>query len=149
MFNEHNYKHLYKENPLLRAKASVSDNPFPIENGCVLILSKPYEDGLKRVFLGIINRVRGEQKVNFEKTFYIVKEYPGGIIWPDKAGDIRHALNMKSTGLELNEKKTPLWWISCNLPKNQFFRNHQSEIKEILQRNDIFTVKSERKLPYD
>jgi hypothetical protein len=136
------YTEFIKEN----FSKTYSGREMPKEGGCCLILSKPYLDGLKRLFIGIIDKVRGPREVTFLTNFYIVKEYKDGIIWAENAGDVRRALNMKTTGLTLNNNKTPLWYNSIKLSKNEFLKNNQLLIKDILKREDIFTVKSDK--PY-
>ena len=141
-FIKENYSHLRKTAPII-----ANSIEMPKEGGCCLIFSKPYLDGKKRLFIGIIDKVRSQREVNFLTNFYLVKEYNNGIIWAENAGDVRHVLNMKTTGLTLNNKKTPLWYDSFRLTKNEFLKINQLSIKNLLKRDDIYVMKTDRPLP--
>jgi len=147
---EHKYSHLRKENPLFMGKAE-SSSPIPIEGCCSLIISKPYPDGLKRVFMGVIDKVIGDRKVVFIPQYFIIKEYPNGKIWYEKVDltelNRKKYLNMSTNALLLNQNKTPLWEKSSQLNKEMFFNQFQDEIKQLLHRKDIFIIKSQNNTP--
>jgi len=139
---EHKYSHLKKESPLLMGKIESNDT-LPIKGSCVIILSSPYPDKLKRVFMGIIDKVVDERKVIFISQYFIVKEYINGKIWYEKVNlDIKKYLNMYSNSLVLKQNKTPLWEESSQLNKEQFFNQYQNKLKELLYRDDIYIFKS-------
>jgi len=113
----------------------------PIISGVVLILSNPIFNGKRRIYMGIIDRVMENKLpeaygVTLTGEFYILKEHSGGKIMPEKILQLNAEkrmliLNMSSKGLYLNDNKTPLWQISTNLTKIQFFNTQQSLLKEI------------------
>ena len=144
---EHKYSYLRKGNPLFMGKAE-SSGIYPIEGCCSLIISKPYEDGLKRVYMGIIDKIISDKKVAFVPQYFILKEYPNGKIWYEMVNvDTKKYLNMSTNALVLNQSKTPLWEKSSQLNKETFFNQFQKEIKEILYRKDIFIIKSKNISP--
>lgn len=147
--NEHQYSLGKKESPLLVTKSQTIS--VPIEGCCVIILSKPYPDKLKRVFMGIIDKVINEKKVIFIPQYFCVKEYPNGKIWYEKVNlgldGRKKYLNMSTDALVLNQNKTPLWEESSQLNKEKFFTQYQDKLKELLNRDDIFIFKSTKPKP--
>ncbi len=57
-FND-NYKYFKKESPLLHTKLTGKIKHETKERGVVLILSLPFEDNTRKIYMGIINKIRG------------------------------------------------------------------------------------------
>ena len=138
---------------LLKKNKAESSNTPPIEGGVVLIYTNPYPDGLKRIFMGIIDRIREDNdstttRVDLNTQYYLLKEYSGGLIMPDKMQlndyDRKKYLNMNTNGLYLKEAKTPLWRTSSSLTKLDFFTKCQTLLKSI---EGVTFFKSSKELP--
>jgi len=143
-FNEDNlYKDFKKESPL--KKGTVNSNikpviPKAVEGGVVLIISNPFKDGLKRIYMRLIDKVRKDNNSDTIRVdlfqYYILKEYSDGTIVPEMIEPLTPQqryliLNMQNNGLYLNDDKTPLWEISCALGKVNFFARYQSLLRTI------------------
>ena len=118
----------------------------PISTGCVFILSNKFKDNKKRIYMGIIDKIRqnkgGQYEVLLTGLFYILKKHPGNIIIPEKLGYLTpkeklDLLNMTSNGIVLNENKTPLWEISSKNNKINLFTNYQSTLKDLESLEDV------------
>jgi hypothetical protein len=127
------------------------------EGGVVLIISNPFpKDGLKRIYMSTINRVRIDNesktiRVDLNPQFYILKKH-GDKIYPEKVIPLspkyrKDILNMNSSGLYLNSKKTPLWQISCELNISPFFRNYQFQINELVDKYGVVFPITNMKTP--
>ena len=118
------------------------------KEGCVvLILSNPFpKDGLRRIYMSTISRVRLDNesktiRVDLNPQFYILKKH-GSKVYPEKVMPLnimqrKSILNMDSSGLYLNSKKTPLWQVSCELNILPFFSNYQVQIAELVGKYDV------------
>ena len=150
-FNE-NYKHLRKpKHPFSTMKASHTE---PIESGCVLILSNPIFEGKRKIYMGIIDKIRKGKNDQYEVlltgTFYILKKHLEDKIMPEKIGFIDSDkkikyLNMTSDGIVLNNTKTPLWEITSKVNKINLFTNYQQTLKNLEYLKDVvipFTMMS-------
>lgn len=143
-FNEDTnlYKSFKKVSPLKQGEMELVDRKEPIEGGVVLIISKPFADMYRRIYMAVINHVRKDNettttRVDVINQFSILKLHSDGNIYPEKCtmSDIKRyeILGMKNTGLYMHFNKTPLWEISCGLNKVKFFGNpeYQAMIKEL------------------
>ena len=151
VIKEHNYSHLRKQSPLLFGSAN-SSSEMPIEGGCILITSKKGQDKLKRLYMGIIDKVINSRKVSFIYQYYVVKQYKDGTMWFEKVGlteaGRKNVLNMNYNVLELTEIKTPLWEKSSTMSKENFFYKHQEDIKKLFtERTDLFNTQTDKPLP--
>jgi hypothetical protein len=143
IFNE-NYKHLYKpKHPFPELKIGLND---PIKGGCVFILSNPFKNGKRKIYMSIIEKIRigkdNQYEALFTGNYYILKQHLGDIIMPEKIGYISpkgkfQILNMTSDSLVLNDNKTPLWQISSKFTKLNLFTNYQSALKDLFEIENI------------
>ena len=153
IFNE-NYKHLYKsKHPFTPIHTASSD---PIEGGCVFILSNPFEDGKRKIYMAIIEKIRigknNQYEVLFTGNYYILKQHLGDLIMPEKIGYISPKgkfknLNMTSDSLVLNNNKTPLWQISSKFTKLNLFTNYQSALKDLFEIENVEIPITEMRTP--
>ncbi len=110
----------------------------PIIGGVVLLLSNPFENGYRKIYMAIIKNILDVNinKVELFTQYYVLKEYFGDKIMPETVGfhegDRERILNMKSNAIVLNDNKTPIWRVSSILNKKDFFNNCQNSIKTIL-----------------
>ena len=155
--SEHNYSHLRKQEPFNHGTVNSVIKNKTKEGGVVLILSNPFPDSKSRVYMGIINNVRGDnesktERVDLISQFSILKSYPDGNIYPEKVSmetqqryDI---LGMKTSGLYLNNNKTPLWEVSSGLNKPSFFTQYQNLIKNLTEQyNIVFPITQSKQKP--
>ena len=155
--SEHNYSHLRKQEPFNHGTVNSVIKNKTKEGGVVLILSNPFPDSKSRVYMGIINNVRGDnesktERVDLISQFSILKLYPDGNIYPEKVSmetqqryDI---LGMKTSGLYLNNNKTPLWEVSSGLNKPSFFTQYQNLIKNLTEQyNIVFPITQSKQKP--
>ena len=153
-------KYSEKESPLKRGTIETSSNPKPVEGSVVLLLSKPFvKDGNKRLYMGLIKKVRQDNnssavRVDLMPNLYILKEYSGGLIMPEpieflKDSQWLNLLGMKSSGIYLNDNKTPLWTISCDINKLKFFKHNQDLLKSRVNQYEglIYPATTRRDLP--
>ncbi len=128
--------------------------PNPIEGGVVLILSKPFPDGNRKLIMRIISKIINNEKaigVFLKHDLYILKEFDNGVIMPDglyldEEQRVR-LLGMKTNSLFLNNKKTPLWVLSTTMIPRDFFKFYQQQLKELQSVNNFEYPKTQRKLP--
>ena len=129
-------------------------SPNPIEGGVVLILSKPFPDGNKKLIMRIIDKVRDVESgisVNLKSDLFILKEFDNGAIMPEGLyltdEQRMNLLGMKSNSLFLNRNKTPLWTTSTSMNPKQFFKNYQDALHQLRNEKDFVYPKTQRTLP--
>lgn len=158
MDNYNLYKSFKKESPMKQGSVSTSIKNEPIEGGIILIISKPFPDMTRRIYMAVINNVRKDNETKTERAdivnqFSILKLYSDGNVYPEKvmmSDEQRYKLlGMKTTGLYMNHNKTPLWEISSGLKKPQFFTQYQSLIKDLPNKykNVIFPITHMKEKP--
>jgi hypothetical protein len=141
-FNEGKYPDNKKVSPISSGQTNGVIRTKPaIEVGVVLILTNPFPDKLRRVYMALIDRVREDNlsdtvRVDLIPQYYILKQYQDGRIFPEKIEILTprkrfDILGMKTNGLYLNENKTPLWQISSCMSKVTFFGRHQDIIANL------------------
>ena len=155
---ENLYSHL-KKDKIPRLKKVETPYPDAIKGGVILIISNPFSDGYRRMYMSLANTVREDNesetiRVDLIPKFYILKEHFGGKIMPETIEHLTNKqrmdiLNMETSGLYLNDNKTPLWQVSCTMNKIDFFTHYQSIIKNLKNRypNIIFPKTSMKDLP--
>jgi hypothetical protein len=115
--------------------------------GTVLVLSKKYPDGFKRVFLTRILEYREDKGSVFpkisvkidRKNMYLLKEFEYGEgkteIWGDKfsmnGDDLKNVMNMSSEWIVINDNKTPLGQYSIEITPINFINKFQENIKSL------------------
>jgi hypothetical protein len=147
-----------KESPLKHGEVVAKERNKPIEGGVVLIISRPFPDMNRRVYMAVINHVREDNKTTTERIdvvnqFSILKLHADGNIYPEKVmmtdDDRNRLLGMRNTGLYMHYNKNPLWEISSGLRKPQFFNNYQEMIKLLPEqyKNVIFPITQLKQIP--
>ena len=142
------HKYYKRESPLSkgRAESSLPAAPKAVEGGVVLIRSNPFKDGLRRVYMRLIDKVRGDNETDTIRVdlchYYILKQQSDGKNLPEMIETLtpkqrKDILNMENNGIYLNDNKTPLWQISCALGKVNFFGRYQNLLKTLTQNYDV------------
>ena len=119
----------------------------PMVGGTVLVLSKKYPDGFKRVFLTRILEYRKEKgsvypKITVridKKNMYLLNEleYDEGKteIWGDRiemnGDDLKDVMNMSSEWVVINDNKTPFGQYSIEFSPIRFLEKFQENIKSL------------------
>jgi hypothetical protein len=119
----------------------------PMVGGTVLVLSKKYPDGLKRVFLTRILEYRKEKGTAYpkitvridRKNMYLLNEleYDEGKteIWGDRVemngDDLKNVMNMSSEWVVINDNKTPFGQYSIEFAPIKFLEKFQENIKSL------------------
>lgn len=123
---------------------SIFEDFDPIVGGTVLVLSRKYRDGFKRVFLTRIMQYKKEGGRTFpkisvkidRKNMYMLKEieHDGKTeIWGEKfemnGDDLKNIMNMGSEWVVINDSKTPMGGYSIEYRPMDFLVKHQENIK--------------------
>lgn len=123
---------------------SIFEDFDPIVGGTVLVLSRKYKDGFKRVFLTRIMQYKKEGGSAFprisvridRKYMFLLKEfeYDGKTeIYGDKVemngDDLKNVMNMGSEWVVINDNKTPMGSFSIEYRPMDFLVKHQENIK--------------------
>lgn len=125
----------------------------PIIGGTVLILSRKYKDGYKRLFLTRVLQYKKEDSNMFPKisvrvdkeNMYLLKEFKDNDnieIYGDKfnmnGDDLKNIMNMNSDWIIINNNKTPLGSYSIEFKPMDFLIKNQESIKSI---KDSYKIK--------